>query len=84
MGAWGDALRKEGGCGIVFLIVGALFFAGGIYVVFFGGNPDAAKFQKACWAREMASMSDVEIEAFRTQIIVKCDRALKIYLNSKR
>jgi hypothetical protein len=84
-----DALKKEGGCGILIYLVGAIMVGGFIYGILFGfgDDPQIKKIQDNCWDREtfkrekqIGSLS----ESDRLYIVQRCDAEVQDYLKSKR
>jgi hypothetical protein len=80
-----DALKKQGGCGLMMMAWGVFAVGYMIYWFLSGGNPEVKKFRDECHRRELNEYlpgyaPDFAIEA----AVAKCERELRVYLQNRR
>ena len=78
-----DLLKQEGGCGLLIMALGGAMFLAFLYLLLTGGfgNPEAAKFEKACHDRESAKYLPGDVPDYAIhQIVMQCEKELRAHL----
>jgi hypothetical protein len=77
-GDFKEALKKEGGCGLLVMGLGLAMFVTFIYYMIVGFNPEVKEMRNECYRREEAQYFPGDVPAYaRDAIVAKCEREVR-------
>ncbi len=85
---WADELKQLGGCGLILSILTILGIGVLIYLLLFGGNPDAVRVRNNCVDQKTRALgasyfSDLSEQA-QFKVVRECEAVFERYLQTSK